>query len=153
MLIALTLILAGQAAAPSRQSPSPAPRDTVTVAVLTHDVERNDRVTAGNFAPEDRPRAQVQGALSAHDADGLEAARRLVAGSVVRRGDLVAARLVRRGENVTITLASGALSITSAGRALSDGGAGQPVRVVALATNRTLDGVVDGEGRVRVTAR
>ena len=62
--------------------------------------------------------------------------RRLNAGAPVRSTDLTAPRLVRRGEAVTISLISGALKITSAGRALSDGGKGEQVRVLNLATNR-----------------
>ncbi|GAA4009844.1 hypothetical protein GCM10022280_03640 [Sphingomonas swuensis] len=59
-------------------------------------------------------------------------------------------RLVRRGQPVTLLIRSGALRIATAGRALSDGQLGQRIRVVALATRRTLDGVVENNGEVRL---
>jgi len=59
-------------------------------------------------------------------------------------------RVVRRGEPVTLRLRSGAITIATAGRALNDGVHGARIRVVALATRRTLEGVVDGPGLVRV---
>ena len=79
--------------------------------------------------------------------------RDLSAGATVRPGDLVAPRLVRRGEPVTVALRAGNLVITAAGRALSSGGRGEPVRVVVPATNRTLDGIVEGSGAVRIRAQ
>ena len=45
-----------------------------------------------------------------------------------------------------------ALSITAQGKALASGAQGDPVRVVNLATNRTLDAVVDAPGIVRIAA-
>jgi flagella basal body P-ring formation protein FlgA len=59
-------------------------------------------------------------------------------------------RLVRRGEPVTLRLRQGALTIATAGRSLGEGGKGERVRVVALATRRTLEGVVEGPGEVRL---
>jgi flagella basal body P-ring formation protein FlgA len=59
-------------------------------------------------------------------------------------------RLVRRGEPVTLRLQSGSLTIATAGRALADGQRGARVRVVALATRRTLEGIVEGPGEIRL---
>jgi len=61
-----------------------------------------------------------------------------------------AERLVRRGAPVTLKLRSGSLTIATVGRALADGKRGERVRVVSLATRRTLDGLVDGPGEVRL---
>jgi flagella basal body P-ring formation protein FlgA len=61
-------------------------------------------------------------------------------------------RLVRRGEPVTLRLRNGPLTISTAGRALTDGLRGARVRVVALSTRRTLDGIVEGPGDVRIVA-
>ena len=100
-----------------------------------------------------RTAAQGRGALSADAAAGKEATRNLPAGSVVRATDVIAPRLVRRGEPVSVTVRSGPLAIATPGRALGSGGAGDLVRVVILATNRTLDGIVDAPGKVRVGER
>jgi flagella basal body P-ring formation protein FlgA len=72
---------------------------------------------------------------------------------MVRASDVIRPQLVRRGEPVTIALRQGGLSITTAGRALGNGAAGEFVRIVSLSTNRTLDGVVEATGLVRVAAQ
>jgi flagella basal body P-ring formation protein FlgA len=120
------------------------------VAVLSRPIARGERVTAADFAIEERASGAGRGAVGPADAAGMEAARNLSAGSVVRPADLVRPRLVRRGQPVTIRIVSGSLTITAAGRALSDAASGEPARVVADATSRTLEGVVDGAGTVRI---
>lgn len=138
----LFLLAAGAAAVPA----APA---AVPVSVLARAVARGDVLSAADFEAAARPAASARGALSPRDADGQEAARALPAGAVVRAADVVAPRLVRRGEPVTIVWRQGGLSITGGGRALTSGGQGDMVRVVA-STNRTLDGIVDGAGSVRL---
>lgn len=64
-----------------------------------------------------------------------------------------AAPMVRRGEAVTLRLRDGPLTIATAGRALGDGAKGARIRVVAVATRRTLEGVVEGPGDVRLLPR
>lgn len=135
-LLALTLALAGP--------------DEVQVPVLGHAVQKGDRIEAGDFTVEGRPPAAARGALAVEDAAGMEAARNLAAGVVVRRGDVMRPQLVRRGEPVTIRIVSGPLVITASGRALSGGGQGDMVRVVTNTTSRTLDGLVEGSGTVRI---
>jgi len=143
VLLALALLGAGPAAAPS---------EDVQVAVLSHAIEKGTRLDRSDFDSEARTPAAARGALSADDAAGMEAARNLSAGNIVRRSDLMKAQLVRRGEPVTIRIVSGALVITASGRALNGGGQGEMVRVVTNTTNRTLDGTIDGSGTVRVAA-
>lgn len=126
------------------------PAGDVQVAVLTHPIEKGTRLERGDFESEARAPAVARGALSAEDASGMEAARNLSTGMVVRRSDLMKPQLVRRGEPVTIRIVSGALVITASGRALNGGGQGEMVRVVTNATNRTLDGTIDGSGSVRI---
>ncbi|MBO9713506.1 flagellar basal body P-ring formation chaperone FlgA [Sphingomonas sp.] len=122
----------------------------VQVAVLAHPVARGDRIEAGDFTFEAREPAQARGALDPNQAGGMEASRALMAGSVVRRTDVVTPRLVHRGDPVTIRVVRGTMVITAAGRALNDAAAGAPVRVVTDTTSRTLDGVAEAAGTVRV---
>jgi flagellar basal body P-ring formation protein FlgA len=61
--------------------------------------------------------------------------------------------LVKRGEPVVIAVRSAGLLITSQGRALGSAGEGEAIRVISLSTHRTLDGVVDGPGSVRIPLR
>jgi flagella basal body P-ring formation protein FlgA len=125
---------------------------TTPAAVLVRPVERGEILSVDDFAVQPTATGLASGALPPAAAAGREALRSLSVGSVVRAGDLIAPRLVRRGEPVTITLRAGGLAIASAGRALASGGAGDLVRVVSSATNRTLDGVVEGTGAVRIAA-
>lgn len=126
--------------------------EPVPVPVLAHPVARGDLIAASDFEAQPRPPGYGTGALSPTAAAGHEAARNLSAGMVVRAGDIVTPRLVRRGEPVTISLRSGGVVITTAGRALSAGGMGDLVRVVAPATGRTFDTVVEGSDAVRISA-
>lgn len=131
---------------------APADAAIAEVAVLDRAVLRGDILSIDDFGNEERSAGRARGALSAADAAGKEAIRNLAPGRMVRASDVVAPRLVRRGEPVTITVRTGGLTINSAGRALSSGGAGDLVRVVSTATNRTLDGMVEGSGAVLVAA-
>lgn len=67
------------------------------------------------------------------------------------RAEVAAPKLVRRGRPVTLAVRSGALTITAQGRALTDGREGDMVRIVTSAS-RTLEGVVEASGAVRVAA-
>jgi flagellar basal body P-ring formation protein FlgA len=129
-----------------------APGEDVQVAVLARPIEKGARIEAGDFSMEGRTPAASRGALTIDAAAGMEAARNLPAGGIVRSADVMRPQLVRRGEPVTIKIVSGALVITSSGRALSGGGKGDAVRVVTNTTSRTLDGVIDGSGSVRIAA-
>lgn len=60
-------------------------------------------------------------------------------------------KLVRRGQPVTLSVRSGSLSITTQGRALADGRAGDLVRVVTP-SSRTVQGVVEADGAIRIAA-
>ena len=124
----------------------------IEVPVLVRDVEKGELLSVGDFAVEPRPVSHGRGALTLDAAAGKEALRRLRAGTTVRVGDLIRPQLVRRGEPVTIAVRSGGLSISAQGKALSGGARGDLVRVVNAATNRTLDGIVEKAGVVRVAA-
>lgn len=124
----------------------------VDVAVLGAAVTRGDRLDLGDFVMDRRPAGVARGALRPAAVIGMEAVRNLPAGAVVRAGDVGPPQLVRRGEPVTVRYVQGALVITGAGRALGNGGQGDPVRVVLTATSRTLDTVVEGPGAVRLVA-
>ena len=124
----------------------------VRVAVLQRPIGRGERLALDDLALEERSGVEARDVVSGRGAAGMEAVRDLRAGDPVRAGDIVAARLVRRGEPVTIVVSGPGLSISTEGRALTNGAAGDMVRVFSNATNRTLDGLVDGVGTVRVVA-
>lgn len=151
-LAGLAAILLVPAAAAAAQPAAPAAPAAVDVVVLARAIPSGQVIEAEDLVPDTRPAGQARGTLSAPDIAGKEATRNLPQGALVRTTDVTTPRLVHRGEAVTIAVRSGALSITTGGRALTSGGAGDPVRVVSLATNRTLDAVVERAGTVRVVA-
>lgn len=128
-----------------------APVEDVPVAVVQQPVARGERIERSDLAIETRPEAGVRGALRPEQVVGMEAARALSTGTVLRQGDVMKPQLVKRGEPVTAKIVSGSIVITAAGRALGGGAQGDPVRIVVTATNRTLDGIVDGSGTVRIS--
>jgi flagella basal body P-ring formation protein FlgA len=151
------LLLAGLCSATAAFAQSyPAPAapgvQMADVAVLTRAVDKGEIVSADDFTVEPRPVYEGRGALAPQSAAGKEAVRPLREGMPVRSIDLIRPQIVKRGEPVTIAVRAGALSITAQGKALASGARGDNVRVVNLATNRTLDAVVDAPGTVRIAA-
>ncbi|WP_066779991.1 flagellar basal body P-ring formation chaperone FlgA [Sphingomonas sp. CCH5-D11] len=126
--------------------------EAIDVPVLARAITRGELLDATDFSSEPRPMVQARGAIAVRDAQGKEALRNLPAGTVVKATDIASPRLVKRGEPVVIAVRQGALVITTQGKALSSGGAGDLVRVVALSTSRTLDAIVEKSGTVRVVA-
>ncbi|WP_404367685.1 flagellar basal body P-ring formation chaperone FlgA [Sphingomonas sp. MMS24-J45] len=151
ILSALFMLCAAQIHAQEPAVPAAAAR--VSVPVLDHAIAKGDLLSAGDFTTQDVAETVARTLPRAKDVIGMEAARALPAGAMVRSTDVIRPQLVRRGEPVTIALRDGGLSITTQGRALSGGAAGDFVRVVSLSTNHTLDGVVEGTGAVRVAAK
>lgn len=148
MIVMLALLLAADAPPTVRMAGAMAP--TMEVAVLVRPVDRGETLTVADFEKLPRAPALAMGAVSATRAAGRELVRALPAGAVVRTSDTITPRLVRRGEPVVINLRARGLLIATAGRALTAGAMGDLVRVVATATNRTFDTVVEGSGAVRL---
>ncbi|AXK44143.1 flagellar basal body P-ring formation chaperone FlgA [Erythrobacter aureus] len=132
---------------------APAAAQMVSADVLARTVQRGEIVSASDFESKELSAGSARSALSADEADGLEAVRTLRAGMPVRASYLSEPNLVRRGDPVTITIRSGALTITASGKALGDGAENETVRVFSDVTNHTFDAIVEGSGAVRVIAR
>jgi flagella basal body P-ring formation protein FlgA len=137
-LLALALALAA--------TPGPAPAGEVLTAARTirpgEILGRADLATTPSDAP---------GALALpEEALGLAARRMLVPGRPIMPGDLAAPLLVRRNSHVALVYQSGALTIRAEGRALSDGAAGDEVRVMNLASRQTIVGTVAADGTIDV---
>ena len=95
--------------------------------------------------------AAIPGALSdPARAIGMEARVMIYPGRPIRLADLGPLTVVERNALVTLVYVHGALAITAAGRALERGGAGDPVRVMNLASRTSVTGTVLPDGRVAV---
>jgi flagella basal body P-ring formation protein FlgA len=143
------LFLAGVATSAFAQA-TPDATATVEVPVLAHAIDKGQLVSAADFTTVSKPAGEGRGVLRPDEAAGKEAVRPLREGFPVRQYDLIRPQWVRRGEPVTISVRSGALTITTLGKALVSGAQGEAVRVVNLSTNRTLDAFVDAPGKVRI---
>ena len=82
---------------------------------------------------------------------GMLAKRTIAAATVITPQMLQAPKLVKRGQRVTVIAESGALSISTVGKALGDGKSGDTIRVRAEGSQRVVDGVVVSQGVIKVT--
>jgi flagella basal body P-ring formation protein FlgA len=83
---------------------------------------------------------------------GLETRVALYAGRPIMPGDVGPPALVERNQIVRLAYDAGGLSIVTEGRALDRAGAGDPLRVMNLASRTTVTGFVLADGTVAVGA-
>ena len=105
------------------------------------------------LGPEDLALAEaaVPGGVAAiEDAIGLEAKVALYPGRPILASQLRAPALVERNAVVRMSYVSGPLRIVTEGRALDRAAAGEPVRVMNLASKQTVSGVVATDGTIEV---
>jgi len=123
-----------------------------TVLVLTRGIAAGDTVSADMLARETRDATRIVGALSTDPsaAIGQTARRALAAGSVLTAAHLRAPDAVRRGDQVTLVSRRGGIEVRMAGRALAAGGPGERISAENLSSRRRVQGVVMGDGEVRV---
>lgn len=81
---------------------------------------------------------------------GQEARVTIYAGRPVRLADLGPPTLVRRNQIVPLVYQAGGLAITTEGRALANGAAGEVVRIMNLASRTTISGRIGPDGAVYV---
>ncbi|WP_084536628.1 flagellar basal body P-ring formation chaperone FlgA [Azospirillum halopraeferens] len=87
------------------------------------------------------------------DADslvGLSPRRQMAAGRLIRTGSVGAPIVVQRNRPVTLVYEDGALILAARGRALQDGGVGDLVRVMNIASNAVVTGTITGAETVSV---
>ena len=82
---------------------------------------------------------------------GMTPRRYVRAGIPVRHGDLRQPVIVAKGSTVTLFLRTPAMMLTAKGRAGQDGARGETIRVVNTRSNKSVEGVVVGHGRVVVS--
>lgn len=76
--------------------------------------------------------------------------RPLKMGHILSPSDVQKMKLISRGQIVGLIAKKGALSVTAQGRALADGGSGDPIRVENLNTQRIVQGTVTAGGSVEI---
>jgi flagella basal body P-ring formation protein FlgA len=89
-------------------------------------------------------------AIALDEVVGQEARMMLYAGRPVLLSQVGPPALVERNQLVELTFQSGPLTITAEGRALGRAGAGDDVRVMNLASKKTVTGLVMDDGSIVV---
>jgi flagella basal body P-ring formation protein FlgA len=116
--------------------------------VATRTLRAQTVIGPGDLAVVD---TELAGALSdPAQAYGLETRVAIYAGRPVRPGDLGAPTLVQRNQVVTLVYLAGGLAISTEGRALEAGAAGDSVRVMNLGSRNTVAGRIGQDGTIYV---
>ena len=76
--------------------------------------------------------------------------RPLSNGTVIAPSDLTAGKVISRGQRVTIVAKNGDISIKVPGKAMSDAGQGEPVKVQNISSQRTVEGIATAPGIVTI---
>lgn len=123
-------------------------------AVTVRGVRRGDIIAADDVIIERRKRSDVpaDAVTTIPDVSGFAARQSLRAGQPLRRADLAKPEIVKRDELVTLFYEVPGIMLTVRGKALSNGAAGDAINVLNIQSKRTVQGTVDGPGRVIVTA-
>lgn len=82
---------------------------------------------------------------------GLQTRFVLYAGRPVVMAQLQMRRLIARNQIAPLVYRSGALSIETSGRALSEGGAGEVIAVMTLDTHRTVSALIAPDGTLQIS--
>lgn len=83
---------------------------------------------------------------------GMTPRRMVVAGKPIRDLELENPQIVDRGSAVTLLYKNGAMTLSARGKSLQNGARGDTVRVVNMASNKSLEGLVTAENEVTVIA-
>lgn len=125
---------------------------SIDVPVLTRPIRRSEIIGANDITwqPTELAAGNSNILFNAEDIIGKSPRTGLRPGTPVRMSDLVALPAVTRGKQVSMIYQAGRMTITAQGRALNDAVVGQTVRVVNLSSSRTLEGIAEAEGVVRI---
>lgn len=88
--------------------------------------------------------------VDAQQVIGYSVRRPLQAGWALSGNDIEAPQVIKRGDSVTLIARSGPVEVRAGGKALSNAGVAERIRVENLSTRRVVDGTVTAEGMVAV---
>ncbi len=126
---------------------------TVPVPVPTHQILPGEQIGPDDLRTVPVAYAQLDAYAITDPArlEGMEARQTLAAGRPVQQQSVTAPLAINRGDRVSIQFVSGRLSLSAPGRAISSAQADQEVRVINLASNRTIVGIARPGRIVEVT--
>jgi len=128
-------------------------RRELTVFVLRRSLARGEALLAADVMPQKRVLPGLASSFIARieDLDGRLTRRALAEGTAITADALTAALLIHRGQTVTLTASAGGIEVRAPGRAMSDAGARQRLRVQNLESLKVVEGIAESVGVVRVT--
>jgi len=122
------------------------------VPVLNRWIKPGEIITAADITWTETAYSPNQGDVvaDAKELVGKTPRRSLALNRPVSGHDVQSPRLVGKGSLVTLVLRSARMQLTAQGKALQEGGRDEVIQVVNTASNRTIEGVVTGPGRVEI---
>jgi flagella basal body P-ring formation protein FlgA len=126
--------------------------ETAEIVTLAHPLARGEFVQQNDIMIERRPREEIAAdAIRQSSAIvGLAARRNLRAGRPVRSAELMKPELVGRNDPVTLVFESPGVVVSVRAKAIESGAEGDVIQVLNQQSKRTVQGVVEGRGRVVV---
>lgn len=123
---------------------------TVPAMVPVRRLSPGEVITDADLAPAEIPLASLPGTAVrlSDEIVGKEVQRALAPDRPVLASALREPRAIRRGDQVLISYSRSGIDLTAPGRALQDGVLGQELRVVNLASNRSITAIAAGPGHV-----
>lgn len=113
--------------------------------VVKEVIRAGDTVTAANISTETGALVDTDNPLL-----GREVRRTVYVGQELSMDDTRPARLVRRNQLVTVKFVSGALEITTTGRAMGEATEDEAVAILNLNSKKIVNGIVQKDGWVLV---
>jgi flagella basal body P-ring formation protein FlgA len=122
----------------------------VRIVVPARDIARGTTISQADLATKMVDGNVLSGTVtSVNDIIGMQTRRVLHAGESVRLEDVRRPTLVTKGSTVTMIFEAPGITLTAAGRAMSEGGLGETVTVQNPVSFRQVSAVVAGPGQVR----
>ena len=121
------------------------------VVVTSQPLSRGAKLERGNLRLARQDLATLRSGYITHlqEAVGKILKQPLSAGTPLAPHHIQTPKLVRRGEQVVIHAYGSGVKVSSSGTALTDGTAGERIRVCNLTTKRIIEGTVEAAGRDR----
>lgn len=126
----------------------------VDVPVPTRDIPAGEVVRSRDIEWIRLPTSRVGQNIATTEAQlvGMAPRHPLRAGEPLRTSDVAPPIVVAKGAQVDMTYVSGALTLVARGRALQAGAVGDTVDILNLRSKRTVQGVIERSGIVRIDA-
>lgn len=133
---------------------TPALADGVRIVVPARDIARGETLSAADVTYQTVPVANAGlGAVSSlDDVVGFETRRVLRAGESLRASDLRHPVLVTKGTMISMSFEAPGITLTTMGRAMSEGGLGETITVQNPNSFRQITAIVTGQGQARAIA-